>query len=116
MAAGDPVSDEADAYPADLTRLLREDSGAFWTRLRECLQERDVDPGQAILAESFMDDSQFEFGILVLPGERVIQFGFRYPAGQEGEGTLVEWMTLTHRWRISPYRNQVEAALPLLSN
>ncbi len=102
------------------TRLLRGDPDAFWTRLRELLAQRGVDPGRSALAISFPDDSNLEFGIVVSEEGEVYEFDFTY--GRRGDlqeqtrtGTLTAWDRMTDRWRERPFHDDVEAALGILA-
>jgi len=97
----------------ELTSLLRTSEDAFWNRLRDLLRTRGVDPNESTLVECFPDDNSFEFGILIAPDGRVIQFGFDYLHRPIDEGQLSEWEDLTDRWPDSPYRESVGAAIEL---
>jgi hypothetical protein len=100
-------------YVAVNTRLLREDQELFWTRLRECLRDRGVDPMHCVLATCFPDDNAFEFGIVVTPDDEVFEFGFDYLRVDIAEGVLSEWTRTTDRWRNRPFLGEVEAAMAL---
>jgi len=39
----------------------------YWVRLRDLLHERGINPNEAVMAQSFPDDAQLEFGIVVTP-------------------------------------------------
>ena len=39
----------------------------YWVRLRDLLHERGINPNEAVMAQSFPDDGQLEFGIVVTP-------------------------------------------------
>jgi hypothetical protein len=99
-----------------LTGLFRASEEPFWMRLREAVRERRVEPDKSLLADSFEDDINFEFGILVTHDRRVIQYGFSYSDQSFSDGTLTEWNDLTERWNSSPYRSEVSIALEMLDN
>lgn len=91
----------------------------MWARLRELLRLRDIDPNTAVLADFFPDDTDLEFGVLLTPEGRVYEFDFTYgPRGdiksKSATAVISDWSDMTDRWRDRPYRDQVEAALPLL--
>jgi hypothetical protein len=95
------------------TSFFRADRDPFWIRLREVVRERGVDPSTSLLVDSFEDDINYEFGIIVTPDRRVIQFGFRY-TDSVADGKLTEWKDLTECWATSPYRSEVSAGLSLI--
>ncbi len=97
------------------TALLRESPDPLYARFRELLSERGIDPSTSTLAESFPDDSQFEFGIVVTADRRVYQFGFDYLHKPVREGTFTEWTDLTNTWQSSNYSNPIGRAVRLLN-
>jgi hypothetical protein len=109
-----PVPDAAELS----TNLLRNDPGPLWSRLRELLVERGLDPKVVALAQLFPDDTDMEFGIVVTPGREVFTFDLRYGDGdlirQAASSYISEWRILTDWWRDSPYREDVIAAIELL--
>ena len=98
----------------ELTTLLRSSGDPFWRRLRDLLIERGVSPPRAVLAECFPDDNSFEFGIVVKEDGSVFQFGFEYLKRPQAEGVFSEWEELTSRFRATPHRDSIEAALNLV--
>jgi len=80
----------------------------------DTLEERGVPPHQSLLAQSFPDDTQFEFGIVVAPDRRVFHFGYDYLHRSPGEGTFTEWAEFTRAWSKSPWANEISAALEML--
>jgi len=98
------------------TKLLRNDPSPIWARHRELLLARGIDPTTSILAESFPDDTDFEFGILVTADRRVIQFGLDYLHKEVDEAELSEWEDITRRYLSSPYSESASTALQMLSN
>ncbi len=98
----------------ELTTLLRSSNDAFWSRLRDLLSQRGVGPTRAVLAVCFNDDTSFEFGIVVADDGSVFQFGFDYLNKEIPEGVFSEWEELTNRFRSTPHRESVEAALELV--
>jgi hypothetical protein len=101
------------------TRLMRNDPDRLWSRLRDLLRERGLDPNVVVLAQFFPDDTNLEFGIIVTPGHGVYTFDLRYGSGdlkQQAETAYFsDWRDLTTWWRDSPYRKDVAAAMDLLS-
>ncbi len=98
------------------TCLFRTSIEPLWIRLREVVSERGVDPGTALLVESFEDDENFEFGILVTDDRRVIQFGFRYSVPSGIDGKLSEWNDITERRDSLPCRHEIATALSILDD
>lgn len=98
----------------ELTTLMRTSDDPFWTRLRELLREKGLDPQTTLLADCFPDDASFEFGLLVTPDRRCIQFGFDYLHKSVGEGVFSEWEDLTDRYRVTPYDQQFSVALDMI--
>ena len=101
-------------YVLKCTDLMRNDSDPLWARIRELLVGKGVNPSTSILATSFPDDSDFEFGILITAEETVYQFGFDHLRKRPEEGVFREWSDLTPRWKDTPYREDVEVGLAVL--
>jgi hypothetical protein len=97
-----------------LTTLLRTSPDRLWARHRELLLARGINPETAILAESFPDDADFEFGVLVTADRRVIQFGLDYLQKDVVEREFREWEDITDRYVDSPYCESAKAALEML--
>jgi hypothetical protein len=95
----------------ELTGLFRTSTDPFWILLRRLVRERGIDPDTSLLADSFEDDVNFEFGILVTDDRRVIQYGVRYSDPSFKDGKLTEWKDITELWSSSPYRREVSDAL-----
>lgn len=98
----------------DLTDLFRASAEPFWIRLREVVCERGIDPDTSLLADSFEDDVNFEFGVLVTRDRHVIQYGFQHSDASFRDGKLTEWNDLSELWSSSPYRSKVSTALSML--
>jgi hypothetical protein len=110
-----------------LTSLLRSGDEPFWSRLRSLLRERGVSPDEAALAECFPDGDSFEFGVVVATDRTdlfgvvvavdrtVFQFGLSYLDGKIEDGTFSEWVDLTARFRSTPYRASIDAAVEFLN-
>ena len=98
----------------DLTGLFRTSAEPLWVRLRQAVRERGVEPATSVLAESFEDDENFEFGILVTCDRRVIQYGFRYSDPSLSDGELTEWNDVTERKDSIPHSSQAATALSML--
>lgn len=98
----------------DMTGLFRTSAEPFWVRLRQVMRKRGIEPATSVLAESFEDDENFEFGILVTQDRRVIQYGFRYSDSSFSDGELTEWNDVTERKDSIPHSSQVATALSML--
>jgi len=102
------------------TQLLREDGDPVWSRLRELLMARGLDPHRIALADFFPDDTDMEFGIVVTPDGHVYEFDFIYGKGdlvaQAGTATISDWRDRTTWWRDTPHRAQIEQAFRLLAD
>lgn len=93
------------------TLLLQGSDEPLWVRVRDLIREQGIDPHRAMLAYSYPEDLHFELGVIVTPEGRVFQYGFDYLHQPISEGVFTEWEELTDRYKSSPYRNQVTAAL-----
>ena len=98
----------------ELTGLFRTSTDPFWALLRRLVRERGIDPDTSLLADSFEDDVNFEFGILVTDDRRVIQYGVQYSGPSFNDGKLTEWKDITELWSSSPYHREVSTALSIL--
>ena len=107
--------------PAASTRLLRKSEEPLFQRLRVLLEERDVDPQTAILADLFPDDVDQEFGLLVTQDGRVIEFVVYYGRRgdlkrQAAEATMGDWKDITSWWDATPHASTIRVALGLAQN
>ena len=93
------------------TKLLRTDSDSFWVRLRHLLSEKGVNPESALLAYSYEEDYQFDYGIVVSHDGRVFQYGFDFLHKDISEGVFTEWNDITNQYQRSPYAKEIEIAL-----
>jgi hypothetical protein len=96
------------------TNLFRTSAEPFWVRLRQVMKEQGVEPATSMLAESFEDDVNFEFGILITCERRVIQYGFRYSEPSFSDGKLTEWNDVTERKDSIPHQSQVATAFSII--
>jgi hypothetical protein len=78
-----------------LTRELRESHEPFWSRVRQLLLERELDPASLALVASFPDDVQYEYGVVVTADGRIYQFGLDYLHVDVALGTFKEWRDFT---------------------
>ena len=78
-----------------LTRELRESQKPLWSRLRELLIERGLEPKKVALVAFFPDDIQYEYGVVVTADRRIYQFGFDYLHVGVAQGTFREWREFT---------------------
>jgi hypothetical protein len=87
--------------------------------LRVLLDEREVDPQTAILADLFPDDVEQEFGLLVTDDRRVIEFVVHYGRlgdlkRQAADAAIHEWQDITSWWDATPHASTIRDALNLL--
>jgi hypothetical protein len=101
-------------YVLHCTQTLRRSEDPMWTRIRNLLQERGLQPSTSILATAFPDDSQFEFCIVVTADRKVFQFGFDYLHKPVEEGVIVEWVDLTDDYLKSDFPEVIDTALEVL--
>ena len=99
-----------------LTKQLRTSDDPIWTGLRRELMKRDLDPQHILVATSFPDDRDFEFGLVVAEDGRVFQYGYSYLDRAEDAGEFTEWSNETERWRSRPNFQDVAIAFELLAD
>ena len=103
---------------ATSTRLLRVDAHPMWARLRDLLRERGLDPDHVAIADLFPDDTDMEFGIVVVPDGQVFEFDLVYGRGDlntaAATAIIGDWRDRTDSWRDSPFRPQIESAFRFL--
>jgi hypothetical protein len=73
------------------TEALRSSPKPMWSRIRDLLRERGIEPTMSALIELFPDDVSFQYGVLATADGRVFQFGFDYLRRSEGDGIFTEW-------------------------
>ena len=95
----------------ELTRLIRTDEGPYWSRLRELLWDKKIDPSQTALAVSFENDENCEYGVLVTADERVVEFEVIWPDGATGDGVLGMWVDITTNWSRHGFAADIEWTL-----
>ncbi len=103
-------------YVKQLTNLLRMDKGPMWERMRVLFRGKGLDPATLVLADSFEDDDQFEFGLIVTPSGEVFQYGYDYRGKDISDGFFREWQNLTDRYKNTPYHEQIKIALKLVGS
>jgi hypothetical protein len=103
-----------DTLAKQLTDALRGSDDADWTRLRQLMHERGVDPQHAVLAEAFPDDEFQEYGIVIARDGRVFQYVFEFPEGDAARGFFLEWNDRSGDWQSVYPPGAVEAGFELL--
>lgn len=96
-----------------LTNNLRNSKDNFYSVLRSKFSEKNVDTSKSALLEVFSDDVAFEFGVILTPERRVIQFGYDYLHKQFADGEFREWNVLSGA---NQYKEDVEIGNHLLDN
>jgi hypothetical protein len=74
-----------------LTRELRENQEPLWSRLRDLVRDRGLEPSSLALIEFFPEDQCFISGFIAAADGRVFGFGFDYLHAPQSHGKLVEW-------------------------
>jgi hypothetical protein len=73
------------------TEALRSSPEPMWSRIRDLLQERGIEPTTSALVQFFPDDASFQYGVLATADGRVFEFGFDYLHSSERAGIFAEW-------------------------
>jgi hypothetical protein len=73
------------------TEVLRSSSEPMWSRIRELLRQRGIEPATSALVQFFPDDTSFQYAILATNDGRLFQFGFDYLHRSEADGYFAEW-------------------------
>ncbi|MGW7050579.1 hypothetical protein [Streptomyces sp. NPDC054887] len=84
------------------TALLRTSDYDLWTRLRELLEERGLDPGRTVVVELVQEGPDHEDGRVVSADGRVYGFSLFYDqAAEHGarSARLHNWSDITATWR-----------------
>jgi hypothetical protein len=80
---------------ARLTDQLRHDRGMGWSRLRDFLTERDIDPAKAALAVLYPDDVRQLLAVLVVSSDRMFEVELEWPEdvrmGAAMDHALITW-------------------------
>ena len=102
------------------TALLRTSDEPIFQRLRHLLGQRGLDPRKCVLAEWHPEDVIVERGILIAPGEHVVEFELTYGDGdlrqQALTARLTSWHDQTTSWPTMFGAKQVEEGLILLAS
>jgi hypothetical protein len=93
------------------TKTMKESDQPLWVRIRELLQQKGLDPAGVVLAYSYPEDLNFEYGIIVTADEQVFQYGFDYLHKNISDGIFTEWNDITANYQSSPYKYLIEKAL-----
>ena len=95
----------------NLTLRLRASSDPLAVRLRELLQEKDIEPAWTTVAEWRDDPKGLDFGILVTEGKKVFQFVLA--RGEKGldEAVFSEWRDLTDEYQELPLASKIRRAV-----
>jgi hypothetical protein len=102
----------------ELTAMLRRSDPptGYFMGLRRCLGEREVDPEAVLLVESFDDDENLVFGVLLNQDGRPVTFDYRYPdVARMDKGEITRWEDISSSWTESPHAPGITAALRLLT-
>ena len=97
-----------------LTALLHSSGDPFWSRLRDLLRSRGVDPEKRSWPSVFRTTAHSSFGIVVSAGGSVFQFGFDYLHEPITDGVFTEWEDLTTSFRSTPHHSSIGEALRLV--
>src|SRR5215471_15496291 len=73
------------------TEAIRSSPEPVWSRIRELLLERGIEPARSALVEFFPDDTSFDFGVVATADGRLFQFGYDYLHASQGDGVFTQW-------------------------
>jgi len=109
--------DYADAviHARNLTQMLRSDPRPYWTRVRELFRSRGVSPEEAVIADTFPDDVDFVFGVVISQNRRVFQFDFEHYEKDVEDGNFTAWRDVTDSYLDKTYALEVQAGLEMLA-
>lgn len=96
-----------------ITKVLQVSPEELWGRIRFLLQEKGLVPERTIVACSYQEDYQYEFGIVVSEDKKIYQYGFDFLHKKIPEGTFKEWNDITEEYHKSPHRKEIEIALQI---
>ncbi|MCB0906029.1 MAG: hypothetical protein KDB63_02790 [Nocardioidaceae bacterium] len=109
---GDAEWDGSESRTANLTRLLRESDTALFRGVREALLASGFTVEDVVLADLWPDDPACEFGIVIIPPNRVYTFDYYY--AQRGDlwdqyrnGRLANLTEITEAWADGTYAESV---------
>jgi DNA-binding Lrp family transcriptional regulator len=98
----------------ETTKVLQNSPEELWKRIRFLLKEKGIDPAQAVVACSFLEDFSFEYGIVVSKDEKIYQYGFDFLNKEISAGTFKEWEDITETYHKLHYKENIEIALQML--
>ena len=97
-----------------LTNWFRSTSHPMYSKIRELLIERNIDPYTSVLVEIFSDDTCFEYGIVITKDREIFQFGYDYLRKNNYEGEFTEWEDLTQIYKTRNWHKDIECGLTLV--
>lgn len=78
-----------------LTNFLRKSNDPLYTRLRELLRQKQIDPNSSVLTELFPDGTDLFFGAIVTIDDHVFQFKFDYMKMPIENGIFKVWKEIS---------------------
>lgn len=97
-----------------ITKELRSSREDLWIRIRQLLLGKGLNPKSTVLAYSYPEDYQFEFGIIVTEDESIFQYGFDFLHKNVLFGTFKEWIDITDKYEKTSFCESIETALKVL--
>jgi len=109
------MNSDAKAEIVQVTNYLRNSKDLLWVRLKQLLEGKDLDLNSLILAESFEDGDDLEFGVVVTRAGKVFKFDMSYLGKSIEQGEFISWEEISDSWTGSPYHNRIQSSLELFS-
>lgn len=96
------------------TTLLRHGSDPLWVRLRVLLRQKGLKPEQVVLAESFTDDENCEFGVIVTPDRRIFSYDLIFDENDMEHAQFAGWTELSDTPDVTECYDLIPHAMKLL--
>ena len=87
-----------------------------YTRVRQLLKEKKIDVSKIIVVESFSDDTNLLFFVILTNGNNIYQFDYDYLHGEKDEGNIISWKDLTIDYLQTPYKESVLIGLKMIKD
>lgn len=99
-----------------LTKLLRENrEHPFWSVLRNVLTEKGIDYLKSYVAFSSEEGNNNDFGIIITPQKRVLQYNILLADNGKTLNKILEWNDITESYGSSPYNKDIKNCLIIIN-